>query len=84
MESGGIVLLLFGLAIFGYRTYIAWFKPEMHYAYLEWMGDTFYSWDTKSKAIATSRSSFIFFRLAFTFFFIIIAFSASTLLLKAM
>jgi hypothetical protein len=84
MEMRGVILLLFGMIIFGYRTYVAWFLPDQHYAYLEWMGNTFYSWDAKSKRILTSTMSIIFFRLAFTLFFIMILFSASILLNRIM
>jgi len=84
MEMRGVVLLLLGMIIFGYRTYVAWFLPEQHYAYLEWMGNTFYSWDVKSRKILTSTMSIIFFRFAFTLFFIMILVSASILLSRFM
>ncbi|MEZ4868015.1 MAG: hypothetical protein R3C14_42195 [Caldilineaceae bacterium] len=82
MEIEPLVLLLMGLLIFGYRTYVAWFIPERHQAYLEWIGRTFYNWEPKSRAIATSPFSFWFFRIVFLVFFLLIVFATIVILVK--
>jgi hypothetical protein len=61
-----LIIVLLGIGIFGFRAFIAWFRPQEHQEYLELRGSFFDGWPLGAKAFWTSRFNFWLMRLAFT------------------
>lgn len=77
-----LVFLLFGCLIAGYRAYIAWFMPERHQSYLNWLSTMYNPWAPNSKATMTSQFNFWFTRYLFLVMFVVLMIMTIVIFIK--
>jgi hypothetical protein len=70
-----IMVFVLGLSFFGYRTYIAWLRPEEHQEYLDYRAGFFEGWPLGASVFWRSRFSFWLMRIAFTGAFVVMLFA---------
>lgn len=58
-------------AVFAYRAYIAWFRPEQHRNYLQRLSRIYTGWDSPSEAWMSSVANFWVMRFVFLLGFFI-------------